>query len=163
MASKKEEAKGKEEILENQSNIEDIIKQNEKKSKIKKEKKIEEDNTQKEEKVVEEKIKAKRPKKVEENKIEKEEKIAEEKPKTKEEKKVEEDNIKKEEEIVKEGKIMLSITIPECEQWDAINNEFISTKETTLQLEHSLISSKHNANCIHIFIEHPKLFNSSST
>ena len=29
MASKKEEAKGKEEILENQSNIDDIIKQKE--------------------------------------------------------------------------------------------------------------------------------------
>lgn len=35
---------------------------------------------------------------------------------------------------------MLSITVPESEQWDAVNNEFISIKETTLQLEHSLIS-----------------------
>jgi hypothetical protein len=35
---------------------------------------------------------------------------------------------------------MLQITIPAVEQWDEINQEFITTKEQTLQLEHSLVS-----------------------
>ena len=35
---------------------------------------------------------------------------------------------------------MLSITIPEREFWDEKNEEFIFIKETTLKLEHSLIS-----------------------
>ena len=35
---------------------------------------------------------------------------------------------------------MLQITIPSTEFWDEKNNEFISTKEQTLQLEHSLVS-----------------------
>lgn len=35
---------------------------------------------------------------------------------------------------------MLRITIPAVEQWDEENMEFISSKETTLQLEHSLVS-----------------------
>lgn len=35
---------------------------------------------------------------------------------------------------------MLQITIPAAEQWDEINQEFLSVKETTLSLEHSLIS-----------------------
>ena len=35
---------------------------------------------------------------------------------------------------------MLRITIPAVEQWDEIKQEFISTKEQTLSLEHSLVS-----------------------
>lgn len=35
---------------------------------------------------------------------------------------------------------MLQITIPSTEQWDEINQEFLSSKETTLRLEHSLVS-----------------------
>ena len=35
---------------------------------------------------------------------------------------------------------MLQITIPAVEQWDEQKQEFISTKEQTLQLEHSLVS-----------------------
>ena len=35
---------------------------------------------------------------------------------------------------------MLPITIPATEQWDEYKQEFISTKEQTLQLEHSLVS-----------------------
>lgn len=35
---------------------------------------------------------------------------------------------------------MLQIIIPASEQWDEINNEFVYTKERTLQLEHSLVS-----------------------
>lgn len=35
---------------------------------------------------------------------------------------------------------MLQITIPASEQWDEVNQEFVTTKETTLQLEHSLVS-----------------------
>ena len=35
---------------------------------------------------------------------------------------------------------MLRITIPASEQWDEQNQMFISTKEQTLQLEHSLVS-----------------------
>ena len=35
---------------------------------------------------------------------------------------------------------MLQITIPAVEMWDEVNNEFVSTKEQTLQLEHSLVS-----------------------
>lgn len=35
---------------------------------------------------------------------------------------------------------MLRITIPATEQWDEQKQEFISTKEQTLQLEHSLVS-----------------------
>lgn len=35
---------------------------------------------------------------------------------------------------------MLRITIPACELWDEKNEVFISTKEQTLQLEHSLVS-----------------------
>lgn len=35
---------------------------------------------------------------------------------------------------------MLEITIPQSEQWDEINEIFISVKEQKLQLEHSLIS-----------------------
>jgi len=35
---------------------------------------------------------------------------------------------------------MLRITIPAVEQWDEIKQEFITTKEQTLSLEHSLVS-----------------------
>ncbi|MDD2299628.1 MAG: hypothetical protein PHU69_08285 [Fermentimonas sp.] len=35
---------------------------------------------------------------------------------------------------------MLRITIPAVEQWDKIKQEFVSTKEQTLSLEHSLVS-----------------------
>lgn len=35
---------------------------------------------------------------------------------------------------------MLTITIPESEQWDEVNEEYIYTKAQTLQLEHSLVS-----------------------
>jgi hypothetical protein len=35
---------------------------------------------------------------------------------------------------------MLQITIPAAEMYDESNNEFVSTKEQTLQLEHSLVS-----------------------
>lgn len=35
---------------------------------------------------------------------------------------------------------MLRITVPEVEYWDEKNEEFISTKEVTLSLEHSLVS-----------------------
>jgi len=35
---------------------------------------------------------------------------------------------------------MLKITIPETELWDEANQEFITTKEQTLELEHSLVS-----------------------
>ena len=35
---------------------------------------------------------------------------------------------------------MLNITIPAVEMWDEKKQEFISTKETKLQLEHSLVS-----------------------
>ena len=35
---------------------------------------------------------------------------------------------------------MLRITVPASEQWDEINQEFVVTKEQTLQLEHSLVS-----------------------
>ena len=35
---------------------------------------------------------------------------------------------------------MLTIVVPEREMYDEMNNEFSYTKETTLQLEHSLIS-----------------------
>lgn len=35
---------------------------------------------------------------------------------------------------------MLQITIPGTELWDEENGEFVSTKETTLNLEHSLLS-----------------------
>lgn len=35
---------------------------------------------------------------------------------------------------------MLQLTIPAKELWDEVNEEFITTKEQTLQLEHSLVS-----------------------
>ena len=35
---------------------------------------------------------------------------------------------------------MLKITIPATEQWDEAKEQFVSTKEQTLQLEHSLVS-----------------------
>lgn len=35
---------------------------------------------------------------------------------------------------------MLQITVPATEEWDEAKNEFIVTKETKLQLEHSLVS-----------------------
>lgn len=35
---------------------------------------------------------------------------------------------------------MLEITVPTAEQWDEQKQEFINTKEKTLQLEHSLVS-----------------------
>lgn len=35
---------------------------------------------------------------------------------------------------------MLKITIPDTEQWDEVNQEFINIKGQTLQLEHSLVS-----------------------
>lgn len=35
---------------------------------------------------------------------------------------------------------MLEITIPATEAWDEINQEFITTEEQTLELEHSLVS-----------------------
>lgn len=37
---------------------------------------------------------------------------------------------------------MLKITIPAVELYDEVNNEFITSKERTLQLEHSLVSVK---------------------
>ena len=35
---------------------------------------------------------------------------------------------------------MLQIIVPATEQWDEVKQEFVYTKETTLQLEHSLVS-----------------------
>lgn len=35
---------------------------------------------------------------------------------------------------------MLQITVPATEQWDELKQEFVYTKEQTLQLEHSLVS-----------------------
>lgn len=35
---------------------------------------------------------------------------------------------------------MLQITVPATEQWDESKQEFVNTKEQTLQLEHSLVS-----------------------
>jgi hypothetical protein len=35
---------------------------------------------------------------------------------------------------------MLKITIPNIEKYDAVRNEFINSKECTIQLEHSLVS-----------------------
>lgn len=35
---------------------------------------------------------------------------------------------------------MLQITVPGREQWDELNQEFVCSKEQTLQLEHSLVS-----------------------
>ena len=35
---------------------------------------------------------------------------------------------------------MLQITVPAREAWDEINQQFINTKETTIRLEHSLVS-----------------------
>jgi hypothetical protein len=35
---------------------------------------------------------------------------------------------------------MLKITIPAIEQYDEVQNEFVTSKETVLQLEHSLVS-----------------------
>ena len=35
---------------------------------------------------------------------------------------------------------MLQITIPAVELWDERKQEFVTTKEQTLQLEHSLVS-----------------------
>lgn len=35
---------------------------------------------------------------------------------------------------------MLTIVVPECEYFNEEKNEFIHTKECTLQLEHSLLS-----------------------
>ena len=35
---------------------------------------------------------------------------------------------------------MLQITVPETELYDEVNKEFITVKEHTLQLEHSLVS-----------------------
>ena len=35
---------------------------------------------------------------------------------------------------------MIRITIPATEEWDPVKEEFINTKETTLTLEHSLVS-----------------------
>ena len=35
---------------------------------------------------------------------------------------------------------MLRITVPAAELWDEVNQEFVTTKEQTLQLEHSLVS-----------------------
>ena len=35
---------------------------------------------------------------------------------------------------------MLHLTIPAREYWDERHNEFVQTKEQTLQLEHSLVS-----------------------
>lgn len=35
---------------------------------------------------------------------------------------------------------MLTITIPESEQWNEIEERFVSTKKQTIQLEHSLVS-----------------------
>ena len=35
---------------------------------------------------------------------------------------------------------MLQITVPAKEQWDESKQEFVHTKEQTLQLEHSLVS-----------------------
>ena len=35
---------------------------------------------------------------------------------------------------------MLTITVPASEQWDESKQEFVYTKECTLELEHSLVS-----------------------
>ena len=35
---------------------------------------------------------------------------------------------------------MLTITVPASEQWDELKQEFVYTKECTLELEHSLVS-----------------------
>ena len=35
---------------------------------------------------------------------------------------------------------MLQLTVPATEQWDEQKQEFIQTREQTLQLEHSLVS-----------------------
>ena len=35
---------------------------------------------------------------------------------------------------------MLTITVPAGEQWDELKQEFVYTKECTLELEHSLVS-----------------------
>lgn len=48
---------------------------------------------------------------------------------------------------------MLRITIPAEEFWDEVNEEFIYTKEQTLQLEHSLVSlSNGNPNGVKRFL-----------
>lgn len=48
---------------------------------------------------------------------------------------------------------MLRITIPSTEQWDEIKQEFVYTKEQTLQLEHSLVSiSKWESNWCKSFL-----------
>lgn len=53
---------------------------------------------------------------------------------------------------------MLSITIPASELWDEVKEEFIYTKERTLQLEHSLVSiSKWEANWRKPFLDQEKL------
>lgn len=50
---------------------------------------------------------------------------------------------------------MLSLTIPAADLWDEKNQEFIPTKERTLQLEHSLVSiSKWEAKWKKSFLKH---------
>ena len=46
---------------------------------------------------------------------------------------------------------MLEITIPAGELWDEIHNEFITTKEQKLKLEHSLVSQNGNPNGVSRF------------
>ena len=55
---------------------------------------------------------------------------------------------------------MLQITIPARELWDEVNEEFVHTKECTLQLEHSLISlSKWESKwCKAFFSKQPKTY-----
>lgn len=59
---------------------------------------------------------------------------------------------------------MLKITIPASEQYDEINNEFITSKEHVLQLEHSLVSlSKWESKwCKPFLSKDPKTFEESS-
>lgn len=58
---------------------------------------------------------------------------------------------------------MLRITIPSVELWDDDKEEFIHTKERTLQLEHSLVSlSKWEANwCKPFLTKQPKTYDES--
>lgn len=59
---------------------------------------------------------------------------------------------------------MLKITIPASEQYDEINNEFITSKEHVLQLEHSLVSlSKWESKwCKPFLSKDPKTFEETS-
>lgn len=55
---------------------------------------------------------------------------------------------------------MLQITVPAAEYWDELHQEFVYTKEQTLQLEHSLVSiSKWESKWCKIFLsKQPKTY-----